>query len=248
MERNRVISLIRKLCARTVDRGCTESEALEAANRVGRLLAVYNLTIDQVYLDSQQCVEKRIQTTLNRSGIDGCVVAIAQFCDCKVWREKDQNRDSFYVFFGLETDTGMAAYLYGVINQAIQCETALFKRGDIYTSVFSRRKSLTTSFQKGMADRISYRIRTMKQQHSSQPKSSPEISSTEMPTSSHGTAIVLAKQHKVENEFARLGISVRKAPVSRYFRHGQAWAAGNEAGDKVNLNRPISTSVAGHLT
>jgi hypothetical protein len=40
-----------------------------------------------------------------RRPIDGCVTAIAQFCDCKVWLARDLVVPS-YVFFGFDVFAG----------------------------------------------------------------------------------------------------------------------------------------------
>ncbi|MGL1376864.1 DUF7168 domain-containing protein, partial [Vibrio parahaemolyticus] len=39
-----------------------------------------------------------------RIPLDDCIGAIAHFCDCRVWREKNAAGENSYVFFGLGAD------------------------------------------------------------------------------------------------------------------------------------------------
>jgi hypothetical protein len=67
----------------------------------------------------ERCV--RIEVLIGgkrRRPIDGCVTAIARFCDCKVWIARDLLVPS-YMFFGFEADTAMVGYLFSVIDRAI---------------------------------------------------------------------------------------------------------------------------------
>jgi hypothetical protein len=57
-ELEKVKARIRALAARTVDRGCTEAEAIAAAQKVGELLEVYGLSMSEVELRQEACVQK----------------------------------------------------------------------------------------------------------------------------------------------------------------------------------------------
>jgi hypothetical protein len=59
-ELSRVKARIKALTEKTIANGCTEAEAMAAAEMVGRLLERYALSMG-----------------------DGCVPAIGRFCDCK---------------------------------------------------------------------------------------------------------------------------------------------------------------------
>jgi hypothetical protein len=61
-----------------------------------------------------------------RRPIDGCVTAIARFCDCKVWVSRDTGKPN-YVFFGFEVDTALASYLFDVIDRAMRTELTRFR-------------------------------------------------------------------------------------------------------------------------
>ena len=118
----RVKVRIKALAERTVERGCTEAEAMAAAEMVGRLLERYALTMDEIDVRETPCVEARVPAGgLRRHPFDTCVPAIARFCDCKVWLEREPAPPS-YVFFGFQTDAALASYLLARIDQAIRSE------------------------------------------------------------------------------------------------------------------------------
>ena len=117
---------------------------MSAAEMVGRLLERYALSMDEIEVREARCVQAEVPMGgRRRRPIDACVPAIARFCDCKVWltrgaRPKSDYDDDFdwtqpggrYVFFGFETDTVLATYLFAVIDRAIMTEAATFKEAN----------------------------------------------------------------------------------------------------------------------
>ena len=86
----RVKVRIKALAERTVERGCTEAEAMAAADMVGRLLERYALTMDEMDVRQTPCVEARVPAGgLRRRPIETCVPAVARFCNCKVWLARE---------------------------------------------------------------------------------------------------------------------------------------------------------------
>ena len=111
----RVKARIKALAEKTVANGCTEAEAMSAAEMVGRLLERYALGMDEIEVRATRCVQVEVPIGgRRRRPIDGCVPAIARFCDCKVWLARPEappdggDADTFdwprpgsrYVFFG----------------------------------------------------------------------------------------------------------------------------------------------------
>src|SRR6202012_1874717 len=135
-ELSRVKARIKALTEKTIANGCTEAEAMAAAEMVGRLLERYALSMDAIEIRTARCIQVTVPLGgCRRRPIDGCVPAIARFCDCKVWlahaAASDPEQPEFdpvraasrYVFFGFETDTALATYLFAVIGRAISTET-----------------------------------------------------------------------------------------------------------------------------
>src|ERR1700722_3700183 len=91
---------------------------MAAAEMVGRLLERYALSMEEIDIREERCVQVEVPIGgKRRRPIDGCVTAIARFCDCKVWVSRDTMMPS-YVFFGFDADTALAGYLFNVIDRA----------------------------------------------------------------------------------------------------------------------------------
>lgn len=245
MEINKIIDLIRDLTKKTVRNGCTEAEAFSAATKIGELLKVYNLSMDKVFLGETKCLTGEVDTgRQSRHPIDGCLIAIAEFCDCFVWHHKEYKANSSYKFFGLETDVEMVKYLYSMILQAIETETGKFKLAPAYVNADMHRKRLTSSFQKGMVGRISSRLSKMTRQRQNEETEEeilvPNGTSTQ-------TSLIVVKRNKVKDEYEKLSLGLRKHQSVNHRIHLSAYDAGKAAGEKINLNRPINVQVAGYL-
>ena len=108
---DRLKARIQALRAKTVENGCTEQEALAAA-KVADLLDQHDLSLSDVEIREESC-ERAVVETWHRQRVplDGCVNAIAAFCDCRVWREKNSEGEHRYVFFGLSPDVAVAQYV-----------------------------------------------------------------------------------------------------------------------------------------
>ncbi|HSH99404.1 MAG TPA: DUF2786 domain-containing protein, partial [Reyranella sp.] len=89
---------IQGLRAKTIANGCTEGEAMAAAAKVAELLDRYDLSLSDVEIREAPC-ERRVYETHHRKRIplDDCIGAVADFCDCRVWREKHPAGDGRYV-------------------------------------------------------------------------------------------------------------------------------------------------------
>lgn len=225
----RVKTRIRALAEKTTSNGCTEAEALSAAEMVGRLLERYALTMEQVDLRETPCIQLEVHAGgQRRRPVDGCVVAIARFCDCKVWLTRGELGVT-YVFFGIETDAMLGRYLFEVVAIALRTELARFKiRNPRLRDVQLRRAR--ESFQHGMVARIAARL-------------SADQAAREAAVAAQratGNALMLIKHSIVDEAFAALQtrlVSTRQA-ARRVVR--SAYQDGLQAGDRVNLNRPLA--------
>ena len=120
-ELDKLKSRIQALRAKTIDNGCTEDEALSAATKVAELLDRFDLSLTDVEMREAPCERLEYETwRKKRIPIDGCIGAVANFCDCRVWREKNQTGEARYVFFGLRSDIAVALYLTELIDTAVR--------------------------------------------------------------------------------------------------------------------------------
>ncbi len=235
----RVKARIKALTEKTVANGCTEAEAMSAAEMVGRLLERYALSMDEIEIRSSRCVQRDAPLGgKRRRPIDGCVPAIARFCDCKVWlAQADAEpglaaggilRGKRYVFFGFETDADLATYLFAVIDRAVATETNGFKRTHLRLRAVKLRQG-TVSFQHGLVARVAARLDAL---HEEREASVSAQRST-------GTALILAKHRVVDDAFHETEVRLVSMSAVGGRVDARAYREGWTAGDNVNLSRPV---------
>src|SRR3954465_10821860 len=125
---DRLKTRILGLRSNTTDSGCTEAEALLAATKVAELLDRYDLSLTDVEIRNSPCEQPEYQTyRKKRISMEDCVSAVANFCDCRVWRKKSQAGEARYVFFGLRSDIKVAPYLTELIENTVRSEPGPYK-------------------------------------------------------------------------------------------------------------------------
>jgi hypothetical protein len=246
-ELTRVKARIKALTEKTVTNGCTEAEALSAAEMVGRLLERYALSMDEIEIRASRCVQREVPLGgKRRRPIDGCVPSIARFCDCKVWlaHATDEQalaagetaREKRYVFFGFETDADLATYLFSVIDRAIATETDSFKVAHPRLRALRLRQG-SASFQHGLVARVAARLDAMHEEREASVKAQR----------STGTALILVKHRVVDDAFRETEVRLVSMSAVGAQVDGKAYREGWAAGEKVNLSRPINGEGRGLL-
>jgi len=154
---------IQGLRSKTTDNGCTEAEALLAAAKVAELLDRYDLSLTDIEIRDAQCEQRGYETRRKkRIPLDDCIDAIANFCDCRVWREKSNAR---YVFFGLPSDIEVAHYLTELIDNAVRSELGRYKNSAGYRFFRHQdRYAANSSFARGMIASIADKLTEMKRE------------------------------------------------------------------------------------
>jgi hypothetical protein len=227
----RLMARIQGLRAKTVANGCTEQEALAAAEKVAEMLDRYGLSLGEMDFRAQACEGIGIQTTRKRMApIDSCVTGIAAFFDCRVWLESAKGAPLRYVFFGLRADVAAAQYLYEMVERAFETETDAFRRGPIYEDMAGERRSATNSFQIGLSRGISAKLRALRDERTAQGRTTG------------GRDLVVVKADMVEEELAKLGLNLHaRSTASRSKRVlSDAYAAGEAAGARFEFTPGIA--------
>lgn len=216
---------LQALRAKTVANGCTEEEALAAAAKVAQLLDRHDLSLSDLEIGQEQCVQAAIATNKKqRQPISACIAAIAEYCDCKVWREKDQDGRIRYVFFGLRPSTEMAHYIYDVIAQAMQGAWQSYVRDQRFIRYGHDEKG---SFLFGMAVSVADKLMVLKAERDQAIKRDS------------GRELVVVRQAVVAAEFAKLELNLRRGRASGKKVAPDAFEAGRSAGRGVSLHRGI---------
>jgi hypothetical protein len=220
---------IKALAEKTISNGCTEAEAMAAAEMVGRLLERYALSMEKIDVREARCVQVEVPIGGKRwRPIDGCITTVARFCDCKVWVSRDAVIPS-YVFFDFDTDTALACYLFNIIDCAMAAALMAFRATRPRLSGIGLRRA-SKSFQQGMAARVADRLDEL---HCARDAT--------VAASSTGTALVVVKHQVVEDAFRETEIRLVAAAGLSHTRLNEAFRHGLAAGDRTNeaLLRPM---------
>jgi hypothetical protein len=221
---------IQGLRAKTVAQGCTEHEALAAAEKVAELLDRHGLSLNELEFKAQPCEGVGIQTNRRRAApIDACIPAIAAFFDCRVWQERVDDAPLRYIFFGLRGDVAAAQYLYELVERAFETETHAFRSSEIYIAMAGERRSATSSFQTGLAQGIAGKLQASRAARDA------------VMRSASGRDLVPVKAAMVDEEMEKLGLSLTRRVLSRGKRVlSDAYAAGQAAGERFEYSPAIT--------
>jgi Protein of unknown function (DUF2786) len=226
---DRLVQRIRALRAKTVEQGCTEQEALTAAEKVAELLDRYGLNLSELDLRKQSCEGIGVATDRKRRGpIDDCMTTIAAFFACRVWAETSEDATLRYIFFGLPADVQASVYLHDLIALAFATETVAFQAGEFYRSAHSsHRRSATNSFQIGLARGINQKLKMLHQARDA------------AGVGSNGRALIPIKDAMIDDEMERLGLTFRRRSTVRRRVLPSAYNAGKEAGERFEYRPGI---------
>lgn len=218
-------SRIQALRAKTVDNGCTESEAMSAAAKVAELLDRHDLSLSDVEIREAACEKREFETfRKKRVPLDGCAGAIARFCDCRVWREKNADGEARYVFFGLRSDVEVAHYLTELIDGAVRNELGRYKTSKAYQRFRHNERHLAnSSFAFGMVNSIAEKLVAMKD-------------ARDAANAGTGRTLVVVKTAVVDAELDKLKLNLRTSRASSRMVSPDAFEAGNAAGASLAIN------------
>jgi len=217
---------IQALRAKTVANGCTEDEALAAAAKVAELLDRHDLSLSDVELRAEPCAQLAFETPRKkRIPLDGCLGAVAEFCDCRVWREKTPDGGVRHVFFGLRADAEAALCLAELIDGTVRAELGRYKTSPAYQRFAHKDRHLANgSFALGMIASIADKLGDLKAARDSANRGG-------------GRDLVPVKQAVVERELARLGFAFGTVETARRYISPDAYEAGGAAGAALPLDR-----------
>lgn len=219
---------IQALRAKTLENGCTESEALSAAAKVAELLDRFDMSLSDVEIRHTPC-ERRSYATERRKRIplDDCVGAIARFCDCKVWREKTPAGEAAYVFFGLRADVEAAHSLCELVDLTVRGELGRYKTSTEYGRFRHQDRHLANaSFSLGMVASIADKLVAMK-------------AARDAVRASSGRDLVEMKSSIVDAELTKLNLQLRTVRRSGRTVSADAFEAGGVAGDAFSVDPAI---------
>lgn len=217
-DREKLASRIRALAAKTVENGCTEAEAMAAAELIAKLLGQYNMTLDEAMLRASPFDKATMVEDDDLVAPWLWVVAdgISHLTGARYWKERPGEKPKV-VFFGFAHEVDVACYLLEICARAMQGELeALFSRRRLFTR--SKRRNAARPFLNGMSDRLRLRLKTMK------------------PPAPTGTGLVVLHSALVDTAMKDAGIKLGTGNAAPDLECFKGYADGVKAADRVALN------------
>lgn len=214
MDRETIMARIRALRQMTVGRGCTEAEAMAAAEKAAQLMR--SIGVSEAEVEMEQA-EFRPRHGV-RSHITRLWLIIARCTNCAVLHDKDE---AALVFYGEGAGPEIATYLSDICRRAMKTAERGYMASGAYQRLrkSSTRRSALEGFRTGMAMRLAMRIREMFEDSISEEARTRAVAARD--AASGGGASVAIRDRKIRNT--------------------AAVGAGVMAGDAVPLNHGVRT-------
>lgn len=225
---SKIIDKIRALLAKTTAAGCTEAEALAAAQAAQRLMLEHDISTDDVR-EREAFVTQDRRVPRARGIADWLAGSIADYFDCRVVKSVRYDRltgrrGAQMRFFGREADVVMADWLL---------ETLIRTAKRDYRAWIDERRlapdvSQTNGFYMGFAGRIAQRLDAMR------------VEGRAAAPASH-TDLVVARNAARDAAFAVAFPDARQARHADRSTDAGAVRSGLKAGDAASLSRPVGS-------
>ena len=223
--RSAAVNIIRKLLSKTVENGCTEAEAMTAAQKAGELMDKYGVQQSETEIKAEKCVTGNHGAHRAKPHPSQyCAKTIADFCNCVVWHRRGSGEINF---FGLPADVEVATYLLRIIEGAMDRSYLTYRKATHERTGMR----LRNTFMMGFVDRVNARLRDLlKARH------------TETLVTTSGTSLMVVKNAVVAEQWAVDGFKLAKAKSVRVAMANSTAAreAGMAAGDKVHLGTALT--------
>jgi Protein of unknown function (DUF2786) len=224
-EREGLLDKIRGLLSKTIENGCTESEAMAALTKARAMMDAYAVTENDLTLTKEEkaILRREPPGTKDPHRIKwNLLSSVARFCGCEGWRKTHERT---LVFCGLPSDAQFATWLLDTLTAFVQAELTNYLM-DADPSKQDRREAIR-SFVAGCTDRISQRLDDLCKQ-------------SESVATSNAKALVVIKGQAVKAKLAELGIHLCKSYGSCGAGDESSYRAGKAAGDRASFGRPVS--------
>lgn len=240
-KRSALLDKISALLAKTQHNGCTEAEAIAAAELAQRLMAKYGLSLTELQAISSPADACEVDTTpigMQRAHEVVCLAsAIAFYTDTRTWynrggiihlgngrlRLHESHRGILLTYFGLSADVQVANYLTNTLRTMLDSEWSAFWRAYPNSPKPSARTA-RASFMEGITGRVKQRLLEMKRVQSRD-------------AANDCREIVLAKEQIVESAFEASNIKPRrKSRPVRFCGDSISRNAGDVAGRRVSIS------------
>lgn len=219
-----IAAKIRALLARTTQSGCTEAEALAAANKAKELLDKYQLDVGELGL-REEGVEMREWPSDPVGATVGLARAIAQFTNTRAVRPKQ----SAVAFIGIRSDVDFAEWLCLSLETFVKGEVIAWMWDQPPGALAAQVKADAEAFKQAAYRRIAERLRG------------------DTPVAN---ALVPVKNQLIaQHPYAGMFVPKRRANwCNGASPNAYAREAGYEAGSRASFARPVGARAVGQIT
>lgn len=226
-KRDRHLRICRDLRQKTVENGCTEAEAIAAAEKLAQLMRDFDLTFEDLgdtpsseFVRHDRKVEDDVDLRLHIVGR-----AIANLCGVRMWVDVNGPAMSQVTFFGRDTDVEVASYLLQIADRAMRDGLAQFRPTvALYRPPLRRAKQ--KAFLDGMATSLN---RSINEIHWRQQRT--------------GTGLIVLKQDMVDAEMAKRKIELEAGRSELIRDFDRSFDQGVARGESVLFNAGVTGPV-----
>lgn len=235
--RETVAARVRALLAKTTENGCSEAEAMFAAEKARELMDKYDIEIGEAGMAAEGTEKMTFdETTRGRLDLTSRMTyRIAEFCDVKSWRSPYRGTATF---FGLKSDVEFAVWLTRSLEAFVNNAADSYLAGQRFGRGSGRSRYMADkSFTLGCIGRINVRLGKLTAERKAAMKAAAGT----------GTSLVVVKSAIVEKDFRKLGLRLRSSSRRDPSVASGAYAAGQAAGDRASFGRPLGGGASGAL-
>jgi hypothetical protein len=227
VEREGILNKIRALLSKTLDKGCTEAEAMAALGKAQAMQDAYAVTEAELNLTREEkaILRREPPGTKDPHRIKWQLLwGVSKFCNCENWRERRKNGGGI-VFCGLPSDVQFATWLLDALTGFVQAELVNFLM-EAEPDNEDRRDAIR-GFVFGCTDRICQRLSELCEQSA-------------VLATSNAKALVVIKNAAVKAKLKELGVHLSFSSCGGSGGDPSSIQAGRAAGDRASFGRPVS--------
>jgi hypothetical protein len=229
IERDKILSKIRGLLAKTLEAGATEPEAMAALEMAQNMMTAYEVTEAELNLTKE---EKAIIRGEPKGTKDPHLIkwqlllGVTKFCGCQGWRRAQiRSGGGGIVFCGLPSDAQFASWLLDSLANFVQNEIVRYLM-DAQPDNADRR-DVVRAFVYGICERINERLIELSRR-------------TEAVATSNARALVVVKDAAIKDKMKELDIRLHCSAGPCAGSDSASYDAGRAAGDRASFGRPVS--------
>ena len=229
MDKQSILKKLKAFSQRTVENGCTEAEALAAAQAMQSLQDQYNCTLTELDITQTEYVEETFSLGKKRRHPVWCALyGLQKFCEVRII-----GNDGGVLVFGERHKVDAATYLISVMQSAMELEFLRYRSSPEYAeeSFYHHARTIRSSFMNSMAYRLSKRLLEMHE---------ASRSKADQPTASNGTALVVMADNALAEAHAKKHPHLRSSSGRQQNRAAGAGQAGAAAANRVGLRTGVS--------